>query len=144
MRGLAIRVEKTFDAAHRLPSHEGKCSSLHGHTYRVEVTFAAIVVKGLPEDPGMVLDFGEAKALVEKAIAPWDHATILDERDDLGTLLEAAGQRVRRMDGEPTAERMAVSLLEHLRGLCEGRAGLAVLVEEVRLWETPSSSAVIR
>ena len=42
----------TFEAAHQLPWHPGKCRNLHGHGYRLEVT-----VEGPVNDDGMVLDF---------------------------------------------------------------------------------------
>lgn len=36
MTGTVIKVTKsfTFDASHFLPNHKGKCSTMHGHTYR--------------------------------------------------------------------------------------------------------------
>ena len=39
----------TFEAAHQLPWHPGKCRELHGHGYRLEVT-----VEGPVGDNGMV------------------------------------------------------------------------------------------
>ena len=38
MRKITITRHFSFDAAHYLPGHEGKCQNLHGHTYKLEVT----------------------------------------------------------------------------------------------------------
>ena len=59
----------TFEAAHQLPWHPGKCRELHGHGYRLEVT-----VEGPVGPNGMVLDFGEVEAVVKReVIARYDH-----------------------------------------------------------------------
>jgi 6-pyruvoyl-tetrahydropterin synthase len=42
----------TFEAAHRLAWHPGKCRNLHGHAYRLDVT-----VGGPLEHHGVVVDF---------------------------------------------------------------------------------------
>lgn len=34
---MTIIKKFSFDAAHYLPSYEGKCERLHGHTYRLTV-----------------------------------------------------------------------------------------------------------
>ncbi|MCK4787456.1 MAG: 6-carboxytetrahydropterin synthase, partial [Desulfobacteraceae bacterium] len=49
----------TFDSAHRLLNHPGKCRSLHGHTYKLEVTFQAQELQN-----GMVYDFGDMKKVL--------------------------------------------------------------------------------
>jgi len=40
MTGMRTLVTRsfTFEAAHQLPWHPGKCRDLHGHGYRLEVT----------------------------------------------------------------------------------------------------------
>lgn len=60
-----IEVTKvfTFDSAHNLEQYHGKCESLHGHTYKLEIT-----VKGPVDDEGMVIDFLELKNIVDKKI----------------------------------------------------------------------------
>ena len=32
-----LRIESQFDAAHKLVGYKGKCSHLHGHSWKVEV-----------------------------------------------------------------------------------------------------------
>lgn len=49
----------TFEAAHKLPEHEGKCQNVHGHSYLVEVTVSGYPdAAGSGSSAGMVLDFG--------------------------------------------------------------------------------------
>lgn len=63
----------TFDSAHRLEGHPGKCSELHGHTYQLEVTVRRWD-RCLTES-GMVVDFGELDDIVRSLVLdPLDHA----------------------------------------------------------------------
>lgn len=49
----------TFDAAHQLVGHKGKCSNLHGHTYKLEV-----VLKGKPMKRGRNCTRMKASSLI--------------------------------------------------------------------------------
>src|SRR3989304_5616752 len=40
-RFVNLTTRFTFDAAHRILGHPGKCAYLHGHTYHLEVTVAS-------------------------------------------------------------------------------------------------------
>ena len=62
----------TFEAAHWLPHHLGKCWKLHGHTWTVEVELKGDV------DPntGMVMDFHEMSKEVENVLNSFDHTTV--------------------------------------------------------------------
>lgn len=66
-----IYVHDTFDAAHFLPEHEGKCANMHGHTWRIELTIRSETLQ-----KGMVYDFQDIKSAL-KTILP-DH-TVLNE-----------------------------------------------------------------
>ncbi|MBF0613743.1 MAG: 6-carboxytetrahydropterin synthase [Magnetococcales bacterium] len=50
----------TFDAAHRLPHHDGKCHRMHGHGYRLELVFSGTPRLPRPEEAqsGFLVDFG--------------------------------------------------------------------------------------
>lgn len=80
---MIARIGKTysFDAAHKLPNHDGKCANEHGHTYRVtfEVEGEILEVGSLsppPPDGGMVLDYG-----VFDDIWKFDLEPLLDHRN---------------------------------------------------------------
>lgn len=110
-------ITKTFrfEAAHVLPDHPGKCSRLHGHSYRLDVTVGGPVGAG-----GMVMDFADLTAAVERhVLARCDHRLLNDILDN------------------PTAERTAAAALGWLAA-----AGLPV--DEVTLWETETSRATVR
>ena len=105
----------TFDAAHVLPWHKGKCSRLHGHTYRLEVS-----ITGTLNADGIVVDFADIKTAVNAHVLdPLDHTLLNDIIDN------------------PTAELVALYILRTLRD-----DGLDVTA--VRLWETADSSVVVR
>ena len=100
----------TFEAAHQLPWHEGKCRNLHGHSYRLEVT-----VEGPIGDQGIVVDFADIKRVVEREVVDvYDHRYLNDLLDN------------------PTAELIAAEIWKTVES-----ADLAV--SRIRLWETPDS-----
>ncbi len=58
-----------FAAAHSLRHFKGQCEALHGHNWKVEV-----VVKGTKLDKAdLLMDFGELKGLMNKALDRLDH-----------------------------------------------------------------------
>lgn len=109
-----------FDAAHRLPNHDGKCQNLHGHTWRGEVT---VVSEMLIEDgpgTGMVMDFGVIKGWLAPIVDELDHTLINDKIEN------------------PTAEHIAAYIFKRLEK--ELPRGL----HSVRIWETPSNYCEVR
>ncbi len=115
-----------FDAAHFLPEHSGKCAELHGHTYRLEVTVArkagGLVADG--SSAGMVIDFGDLKAIVQREII---------EKVDHKMLNDVFPFRT-------TAENMVTYFYEVLE---RQLAPLDVEVLKLRLWETQTSFAEV-
>lgn len=71
-----VVLNHTFETAHRLPQLEGKCVSLHGHSWSVEVGISAPA----PTRDGTVVEFGEFKG----AMRTW-----IDDQLDHGTMLGA-------------------------------------------------------
>ncbi|MGD8560978.1 MAG: 6-carboxytetrahydropterin synthase QueD [Desulfarculaceae bacterium] len=64
-----LTVTGRFAAAHSLRNFKGRCESLHGHNWRVEV-----VVRGSTLDQaGLVMDFGELKKMMNQALDQLDH-----------------------------------------------------------------------
>ena len=69
-----LTVEIQFSAAHQIKGHPGPCARLHGHNYRAAITISG----GELDQHGMLLDFGELKALCREAISPLDHVFLND------------------------------------------------------------------
>lgn len=58
-----------FEAAHILPRHPGKCSNMHGHSWKVEVCISGEIMK----ETGFVMDFNDLDEWVEPIIRRFDH-----------------------------------------------------------------------
>lgn len=129
------RIE--FDAAHRVPGHKGKCHTLHGHRYVLEITCEADALL----EEGFIIDFGIVKEVVGGWIdAHVDHCTILWKDDPmlepLGKLMTLSNQRPIVVMGEPpTAENIAATL--HGRAT-ELLMSANIRVTHVRVYETPN------
>lgn len=94
--------KRTLDAAHKLDCHDGKCRNLHGHSYSVDVRFrprAGSVLNTWKTCQSMLMDFGTAKAWINKVLDRLDHAYLNDLMD------------------EPTAEAIASYLWAELENI---------------------------
>lgn len=130
-----VTVEVTFDAAHRLLCYEGKCHSLHGHSY---VAIVCIDSEELgPSHSGFVMDFGVLKKIVKGWIDKnWDHRTLLNRSDPLGALLEDEGCNIFLLDFDPTAEHMARYLYRTLCSALHHRKALRVAYVTIKETQT--------
>jgi 6-pyruvoyltetrahydropterin/6-carboxytetrahydropterin synthase len=106
---MKIGLAMEFDAAHHLPGYAGKCSRVHGHTYRVEA-----VIEGPIGDDGFVMDFYQLKKKMASVLEDMDH-------NDLNEIIP-----------NPTAERIAERIYQRLKGNLDGTT---VCLVSVKLWE---------
>lgn len=103
-----ISIKHHISCAHRLLNHPGKCRTLHGHNYILDIQFAKY---SYDLRNGMVVDFGDVKKkLIYKLDEMYDHRTILQNTDPLLVPLQAdatchAGPVV--MFSPPTVENLA-------------------------------------
>lgn len=120
--------------------HEGKCQNLHGHNYVVE-----IYVTGQEQDSvGRILDFKQLKNAINGWLDDnWDHTFILWDQDENGLAAIRSSQphRVYELDCNPTAENMAIHLLDVV---CpKVLAGSGATAFKVRLWESEETCAEV-
>lgn len=54
---FTLRKRATFEAAHMLPLHDGKCARLHGHSWVVEVELAGPELHSTGPKTGMLVDY---------------------------------------------------------------------------------------
>ena len=66
---IRITREFSFEGAHALKGYDGKCSHIHGHSYRLAVTVTGkpIAEENSPKK-GMVIDFTDLKKIVGENI----------------------------------------------------------------------------
>lgn len=77
-----IYKEFSFEAAHQLPHHEGKCRRLHGHSFRGRVYVASDCLKTTGSETGMVMDFSVLKAHLDPLVKNYlDHYYLNDSLD---------------------------------------------------------------
>lgn len=110
---FTIAKQFTFDAAHLLPDHPGKCRTLHGHTYRVEI----IIRRDRLNKQGMVMDYADLAPFKEYVNNTLDHKYLND-------VIEL-----------PTAENLAYHLF------CKAFDLWGPMVAKVRVSETPNTWA---
>ena len=117
-----LTVEIPFSAAHCLPGHPGRCANLHGHSYRALVTVTGARLNA----QGMLMDFGDLKAVCTQVIESLDH-TYLNE---LPAFAESA----------PTAERLAAHIYGEIKPLLTASSATPTLARVV-VYESERSFA---
>lgn len=76
-----LTVSGGFAAAHRLVGSGGKCESLHGHNFNVDLK-----VEGDQLDrSGMLVDFGILKGILNSVLGGLDHGDLNEHRAFDGT-----------------------------------------------------------
>src|SRR5262245_57412818 len=77
-----FRLTKSFafEAAHRLPRHDGKCARMHGHGYRFSLSIRGPIGHAGPES-GMVLDYYKVGVIGQEICAKLDHQHLNDVLD---------------------------------------------------------------
>jgi 6-pyruvoyltetrahydropterin/6-carboxytetrahydropterin synthase len=115
-----LKVVTRFAAAHQLAMVGSKCENLHGHNWKIEV----FLVGDQLNDAGVLMDFGDIKALLRDIIGRLDHRF-------LNELPIFAGC-------QPSSERIAAFVAEELQKAI-GAPG--VRVSRVSAWESDDACA---
>lgn len=112
----SIKVEANFSSAHNLRGYKGKCETLHGHNWKVEVQAAASRL----DKSGMVADFKVLKSKLNAVLERLDHKYI----NNLPPFKKV----------NPTSENIAQYIYTCLKGRISG-------LKSVTVWENNTSSA---
>jgi len=106
----------SFEMAHQLTDcYSNECKNIHGHSYKMEVTFSGDIQKD-----GMIMDFKRMKEIVQPIVDEFDHTFMTKERFGVN----------------PTAENMASHVFNVIRGKTP-------LLTKIRLWETENCCAEV-
>ena len=146
---VAVTKEVTFDCAHMLSGHRGKCANLHGHTYKVQVTILG-ELKDSGSSLGMVLDFGDLReVLQDHIISVYDHAIIFsaepfrnEAEEELLNWARRNKMRYHIMNGRTTSETMAHEMQLDIQ-IALSQINIIFEQVHVRVWETPTSFAEV-
>jgi len=130
-----IAKDFRWEMGHRLPFHAGGCQNIHGHSYHLRV-----VIEGLLDDNGMVMDYFDLKEIVDPVIDRIDHAFLCDDQDSamLG-FLEEHGLKHLVVPFRTTAENIAGWLLQQIAEKVARYENLLTLI--VRVAETERTYA---
>ena len=119
-----VEVDETFAAGHALRHYRGKCENVHGHNWRVMVTFVGDSV----DKAGMLVDFVEVKKSMHKVIDYLDHQFINDLKpfDVLS----------------PSAENIAKFFFDQMTNdIAATPSDVVCKIAKVKIWETDDASA---
>ena len=132
-----LTTHACFDSAHFLSGYEGKCSNIHGHRWKLEVTVQNETLEQTGQMRGMIVDFGQLKDDIKKIADEFDHSFIIEE----GTLKEKTVEALREEEFRmifvhfrPTAENFAKYFYDRMT-----EKGYRIL--ESTVYETPNNRA---
>ena len=140
MATIRLTKEFSFEMAHILDGYDGPCKNVHGHSYKLAITVIGRPISD-PKNPkfGMVMDFGQLKAIVNKQIInQFDHVLLVNSNSPILKNKEnrALGNIVA-VDFQPTCE----NLLEHIAFLIQTDLPKEVTLHHIKLHETANSFA---
>lgn len=95
-----LKKEFRFEAAHKLPHHDGKCRRLHGHSWKMRVVVQGEHLYQVGPKTGMVVDYSEISSKVKY---------LVEEKLDHHYLNESTGLP------NPTSEELAVWIFDQLK-----------------------------
>jgi 6-pyruvoyltetrahydropterin/6-carboxytetrahydropterin synthase len=115
-----LTVREGFAAAHRIVGSGGKCESMHGHNFRVEMTISGTRLG----DAGMLMDFGVLKKVIREITGELDHIDLNEHPAFVGK--------------SPSSENIAAFIAERAAAQLDGDV---VKVDSVTVWESETASA---
>lgn len=141
MAQLRLTRKFRFEMAHALNGYDGPCRNIHGHSYEFMVTVSGKPIHdGSAAKNGMVLDFKQLKALVNRCVVDqFDHALVLSSvqpKDFLHSVMDSF-DNVIVVDFQPTTENLLIEFAHRI----EKELPQGVKLFSMRLKETENSFA---
>ena len=78
-----LSKEFTFEAAHKLETHDGKCARLHGHSWKMLVTAKGDALQEEGPKEGMLIDYSDLKKMVKPIVDDYLDHHYLNETLDM-------------------------------------------------------------
>ena len=114
-----LKVVSFFSAAHSLRQYQGKCESIHGHNWKVELRVRAARL----DNRGLLLDFKELKNILNQVLEQLDHKDL----NQIGFFKE----------NNPSSENIALFIYRQVGPKIKKNCSL----EKVTVWEQRDSAA---
>ncbi len=115
-----VNVVTHFSGAHQLRNSGGKCESLHGHNWKIEITLKGEKLN----ETGLLMDFREIKDMTNEVLQELDHSFL----NELPYFKQ----------NNPSSENIAFYVFDRLdKKLNNG----SIKVAEVTVWESDFTSA---
>ncbi len=107
-----LYTEFTFDAAHSIDGYDGKCSRLHGHTYKVRMTAKSNQLNPSKylKSPDMVCDFNELKWAAEDSEKGGLDHVLLDEIVPVNTTAERIAEYIHKETSKRIPENIELTV----------------------------------
>lgn len=142
---MKLTKKFTFEAAHCLDGHDRGCNNVHGHSYKLFITFEGkeIIKEGSSE--GMLIDFGDIKDMVNNTIVKdLDHCFLYNVTNDVESkiafFLKGFQKRIMPFSKRTTCENMTKSFFERLKYEIN-KNKLSIDINKIVLYETEDSFA---
>lgn len=134
---MYVAKEFVWHMSHRLMAHSGLCKNIHGHTYKLR-----LILDGVIDLDGMVLDYYEIGSIVQPVIDLLDHAFMCEAGDGLMQefLINNEFKHII-IQNEPTAENICSWFAEKLVPIFQEYKNLFSM--KIRVYETSDTYAEI-
>lgn len=147
---MIVKKEIGIDYGHRVPNHESKCFSPHGHRGVVIATIEGpMIEKEGDSQQGMVIDFSHIKqGLMNIVDGTFDHAFVVYDQDPFADMLKSWSTlsprtfKVVRVNYVPTAENLAAHIFQMMDRYLRNVFPPDVVLTSIEFRETPTSIAI--
>lgn len=138
-----IQISKIirFEAAHKLPLHDGKCARLHGHSWVAEVTVSGKMPQESGPKSGMLIDYGELSDILKPLVDILDHRYL---NEDLPPIHSQTDIHCKAM-AAPTSENIAIYIFQWVNHRLNNtvKSNHYVWLSKVTVWETCTSKCEV-
>ena len=144
MSKLRITKEFGFEMAHMLDGYNGRCSNLHGHSYRLFVTVEGeLCANGAAHDNGRGMEEKKRRELEEaiknvvneEVIDKFDHSVTLWRESPQCEAIPKTTERINLVGYRPTSENLVCDIAERIAK----RLPAGVRLYSIKLSETATS-----
>lgn len=145
---MKVSKQIEWDMGHRVMNHHSECKNIHGHRYKMEIVLEGNLVSiGGSSNEGMVIDFGEIKAIAMSNIHDvLDHGFMIWEKDKLLVELFSKNSDLKHIivPFTTTSENIAAWSFKKLEPLFADCFGTGLKLHSIKLWETPTSLVICK